>query len=482
MKVYPVITVPGGQFIIIDGFLVRLDKRRLGDLSSGEAISLFTVGGLYTLRNFYNPNSLLKMQHMKSNYFLTSHSMLFQLMNNKTYIIFVKKKDRYYCRKTEKGRATHIAFHIKIKRVKGGFRSKYVVFDTPLTSYSYDASGIYEQQHGDLKHIKQCSIKHDPPLKSSSVEEFKALDVLLISEEELQKMTTLPITKAKIEWIAMNEEEKRILKVEELMKSLLKLCFENSLWKLEKLKEALRSDESMMKKYEDLERIFAACACNISKNLQLITKQVFPDLIKRWLKESEYRKCREEKISERYLIMERFLVDLKNKAIIDPNGDDFIQNSKLSEREKTSKCDLLDWDVLRLSEQPFPVHSKELFEIVDCTIKEFFEDSRGVNHMKEGNEFLMKSEKYRCISLNLKNAGNRYIYEKLGSSIWNQTQIGIGTEMEDEGSPWRNPPMKSIDKECRYLFEKLYLFSSYHEQRKLYVKSFNRVKEMYEAE
>lgn len=485
MKEYPVITIPKGQFIIIDGFLVRLDQRKLSDVSSSEAINLFNLKGLCFLRKLYNPNSLLKMQQMRSNYFLTSHSMLFQLMQNKTYIVFVKKKYRYYCRKTEKSRATHIAFHIKLKRLNGGFCSKYVVFDTPLRSYSYDACEIYEQQHRDLKHIPQYSIKQDVSLRSSCVEEIKAPDVLFISEEELQKMNTLPITKDKIERIARNTGEKCILKVEELMKSLLKLCFENSLWKLGKLKEAVRSDEAMMTRYEDVEKIFVECGCKISKNLQLITKQVFPDLIKRSLEESDHRKCRRESISERYLIIEGFLVDLKNKAIIDPNGDEFIQNSVLSEREKTSKYNLLDWDILRLSEQPFPVQSKELFEIVDCNVKEFFEDSRGIKHMKEGNDLLMKSEKYRCISLKLKNIGNRYIYEKLGSKICNQTQRKIEPEIEDEEknlSKWYNPRMKSIDHEYLSFLEKLYLFSSYHEQRKLYVESFNRIKEMYEAE
>lgn len=469
MDEYPVITVARGQFVVIDGFLVKLgtQENEQNEMFVRDARNLLGFEGWSILRNSFYPNTLLKMRDMRSNYYLTHHRSFFQLMRSKTYVIFVKKQSRYFCRRVDRSRSTHLALSVKLG--PKGQRLKYVVFDKPLAKSDHHTHDLYEQQNHDLQEIRDVSIENKPLLNTMDKKESIIQNVLFATGKQLAQLRGCPITKAKLERLDRANDRPRIDTLLELKQSLLRICLESSFWQLKRLKE--RCDN------EELEPIFENCKNQINEILPLISEQNFPYLVQQWFEET----IEIHRISDRYVVTENFIVDLESGLLVDPQSSEWLTNLTSHEKEVLDNIELLDWNVLKLCKGTYPVYSRKLFDLAKSTEETLFEDSSGGIHNsrpegENGNE--CAQFKCRCIVVNFDDFGSRKLYEKVEKVEMTNLQRENQTLKRIEYPQFPIP--KDIgDKKYDYLLKNLDFFVSFNGLRTLYVKTFEQFKSMF---
>ncbi|SJM85592.1 uncharacterized protein ZBIST_2337 [Zygosaccharomyces bailii] len=466
MNEYPVITVPKGQFVVIDGFLVKLgtEEKDQNETFLRDARNLLTFEGWSILRNSFYPNTLLKMREMRSNYYLSHHRAFFQLMKSKTYVIFIRKQGRYCCRRVDRSRATHVALSVKLG--PKGQRLKYVVFDKPLSKSDHRTHDLYQQQNQDLHEIENTLIKNAPPFDTVDRENAILQNVLFVTEDQLGKLKGYPITEAKLELIERNNDRPRLDTLLELKKSLLRICLESSFWQLKRLRD--RCD------HDGMQDIFEDCKNQIQEVLPIVSEQNFPQLIQQWFDE----KISIQDISSRYVVIENFVVDLESKSLVDPQNEEWLANLSALEKEQLESTNPLDWNVLKLCKEAYPVYNRKLFDLAESTEKNLFRDSSGGVHIlePEGKSTDVWAQfTCRCIIVNFQDFGPRVLYENVEIT----DAAGRNTISRGESIPTFVVPKTIGDKRYDYLLKNLDFFVSFNGLKTLYVKTFEQFKSMF---
>lgn len=479
MKEYPVITVTGGQFTIVDGFLLQWGKQFPSDISSKHAKGLLTPGGWYVLRNTYNPISLTKMQLMESNFLLTSDIALFHVITGLVYVRFVFRSGKYFCRRVTKQSGTHRACLIRLERVMGG-KVKYIVYDKPVKSdFKYDTTALREQQLRDISKIEPMLELRSNSITDFSVDNLKGFempDIMFVSEDILLKIKSYPITRDKIQHIRDSEEKCKAEELGKLGRQLLAYTLGRSEWRLKKLKEYFDSKEEFQPMKEDFTNVWDKCKAQTESYLKDIGKYVYSKLIKEWYKETRGTESSINTISERYSIVGGFLVDVVGRKLVNQKSANFVLTATESERKAIEGYYLQDWNVIKLTKEVFPVQEKELFDIVGASKEDMWEDKNGVIYNKYSKG--RKKKKLRCISLHFNDFGWKHICESIVEEAEPEPVP------KDEGTLFHFQFKKDtpfcVQEEYILRVKDLREISTYASQRKYYVNYFARFKDMFE--
>lgn len=452
------ITVPKGQFIVIDGFLVKLgaDERESNEIFLRDARNLLTFEGWNILRNSYYPDALIKLKEIRSNFYLTDNPSFFNLMRNKISVIFIKNQGRFYCRRVDSNKSTHEALSIKVGDKSQ--RVKYIVCDKPTNRLDYSTDELYAQQNQDLEEIKSSLFKNAPPMVNVDNENVILDNVMFISEDKLRKLKRYPIRKTHLRRIERQESEKRLATLWELKEKLLNICFESCFWQLERLRSKCHR--------KDLQTKFEDCKDQIRTNLLDINDAYFPLLIQEWFATFPLL----AKINENYGIVDRLVIDLPARCIVDPETIEW----SLKEEEFLRTKNLMDWNALKLLRGPIPIHNTVLFDHVNWEVKKFLKDHHG--HITVAEDDNVNSTNTnpivcRCIAINLKGFGIKYLYESVDDK---------STFYRPQLPPQSFKPPKDVgDKKHNKLMRNLSFFVSYGCLRTLYIKTFEQFRTMH---
>ncbi|CCD24827.1 uncharacterized protein NDAI_0E00110 [Naumovozyma dairenensis CBS 421] len=236
---YPIITVPKGQFTIIDGFLINLNSKVVTDLSSDDSKTTLTPGGWYLLKNTYNPMSLTKLYFIDSNYMFTNKSVLLWILKPYIYVKFCERNSKYYCEPCTRHQATHKAISIPIVRLEETV-SKYMVLEEPLTGTQETHSGPFNQQLKDQQVCETLNTEqtttNNSDISMDQLKGFSLPDVKYIPEHYFIKIKP-PITRLKIKNLEKKEEQDKVKELEVLQRSLFDMSLEKNYWRLRKMKE-----------------------------------------------------------------------------------------------------------------------------------------------------------------------------------------------------------------------------------------------------
>lgn len=398
MKEYPVITVPKGQFVVIDGFLIKLgaDQKEPSELFLRDARNLLTFEGWNILRNSYYPNALIKLKKKRSNFCLTDNRLFFRVLRGKIPVIFLKTQGRFYCRRVDSTKSTHEAICIKVGDKTQ--RLKYIVYDKPTSALDYSTEELYAQQNQDLEEIKPIVLESAPPMGKIDKENTILDNIMFVSEEQLFRLGHYPIRRTDLRKIQRQKSEQKLAALLELKEKILKLCFQSTAWRLERLKSKCHR--------KDLYPKFEECKSQIRTNLLDISNVFFPLYVELWF--SSFLKL--ERINQRYGILERIVIDLPARCIINPKKVEWTPMEEQFLRNKNP----VDWNTLKLTKGAFPIHNSLLFQYVNSDLVDLFQDSKGHVWLTDNDQndvTDLKAFTARCAVIDLKEFGVKYLYE-----------------------------------------------------------------------
>ncbi|QLQ77771.1 hypothetical protein HG537_0A00180 [Torulaspora globosa] len=456
---YPAITMPEGHFAIIDGFLVSFGSPMDGQLAIGQTVSAETKEKVRRLVSLYKPDMLLKMERMRSNFYITGHSLLFELSKNKVFVNFVRTKGHHFCRKTDAKNATHVALKIKLERIRssrGRRPLRYVVYEVPLKKQSPVFAEIIKQQSRDLARIGSPKMKDNFGPNVTENDTVKS-EIKLLSEKELLEYVKSPVSPRILEQVPGSTQETRKQTSDRFRNILLKFCELQSMHKLEKMKKVLlefpnRSDE--------IRELYKDGAIQIVKNLTLASERVFPALLDRISDGG----TGSEKISDRFVIVDRLLIDLESRMVINPEGANFLKTATVEEKERLAKHRLMSWAALESAKEPIIIRTQPLVDVIDHTLQEFRAGAKNPSK-KISSARLPNTVTQRQIMLHFENLGTKcVIMESLGEQA-ESTLEGKFLELS------RLPPGTDGSISFIDLKERFKRFCSYEEQLALYVKT-----------
>ncbi|CCC68092.1 hypothetical protein NCAS_0A15340 [Naumovozyma castellii] len=480
MREYPILTIPSGQFTVIDGFLISLDNRTANDISSESAKELLTPGSWYILKNSYNPISLTVLQLMSSNYMFTNHPLLLFVLRPTVYVRFVRKNNKYHCVKTNKAHGTHKAFALDCERTDEP-KTKFIVFTHPLQNTVGSFSKIYTQQMNEkLRILQTFESIHDTKVSNLTLKNLKGFDLpdIMFIPEEIMLNIKLPITRAKIEQLKIKEESSKMKQIEKLEESLYNISLEKNIWRLNKMKEYLEGDKMMNGgRILGFEVVFNKCKIQLVKNLKLISKYVYPRLIKQWFKESQELTYLVVAISERYTVVDKYVVDTQERKLIDPEV--LRRSGTDEEKDQLSNYTLLDWNVLKLSKYPYGSDAEELFDILNAPSEDFYEDIKG--NISTNREMLdqkgkIKTVPHRSVSIYFEEFGWKHIYERMEPALVREPVIKENFLAELIES---NGETTVANDEYFSFLKDLVRLVGYEQQKSYYTKNFTEMKELY---
>ncbi|QLL32496.1 hypothetical protein HG536_0D00180 [Torulaspora globosa] len=455
MKRYAAISLSEGYFTIIDGFLVSLCSPRVDQLAIGQTLSHESKEKIRCLVSLYKPDMVLKMERMSSNFYITGHSLLFELAKDKVYVHFVRTKGKYYCRKTDPKSATHVALEIRVARRRGPRRPRYVVYEMPLEQ-SPAFAAVIQQQSRDLARIDSPKMKGAFGLSATGNDTAKA-DIKLLSEKELLECVRNPVSPRIIEQVPGMSQETRRQTSDRFRNILLKFCERQSMHKLEKMKKVLLEfpDRS-----HEISELYRDGARQIVKNLTLASERVFPAFLDRIVDGD----AGSEKISDRFVIVDRLLIDLRSRMVINPEGANFLNTATVEEKARLSKHRLMSWAAVESAKEPMVIRTQRLFDVIDHTLKEFRAGAK--NSSKETSaDGLPNPFVWRQIMLHFENLGSKCVIMESVRETAGSTPEGKFLE-SSKLPPGTDGSISFVD-----LTERFKRFCSYEEQLALYVET-----------
>lgn len=272
MPVYPVIYGPMGQLTVIDGFVVKLTTQKNDERNGSETQNPDTIQKIRALQSAFQCESLRRLQHVSSNFIVTNNSMLFKVVTEKEYIMFVNSKGRFYCRKIHHSKATHVAIAIQMARKRGQRTSKYVVYGKPLNIHSVETSLLLKQQEKDLENYRRESPGNlpTPEIKHEEVK-FK---IKVITEEELMKLSKIsPTTIAKDNSPRYTNHVRHSLA--HFKETLFQYCLQRSLIKLEKMIKVLLEFPNLAQHSAKITTLHKECQILTQHNVSLAHDRLF---------------------------------------------------------------------------------------------------------------------------------------------------------------------------------------------------------------
>lgn len=458
MREYPVITHPNGYYIVIGGFLVSLktrDPRRL----EVKAADNFAIEDRLHIQNICHLDSLQKMAHMKSNYFLTNHVLLFRLLRAKTFVSFVRQRGKYYCRRTDKNRATHVAFTIDLPREKKNTYSKYVVYERSLKELTSKVCGPQQQQYDDLRSFVYKN-RSCPEIAEAhtAVKHVSEGDFLEVADYLFARPISSPVEKS--------SKENHLLKLMRLKDAFLEVCHQRSLCKLSALRRVLL--EIPNANGDAIDKLYEQCKESVRSNLSLVNEKTFLTLFYEDLQRVRSYNATFERLSKDCMSVNELLMDLHSKIILDSKEDIFL--SKVTDQERVPNSELSSRKILRSSEGRSALEA----DVIDSANIELVERHKRKDIGIQGINTDYKSTltERQSVSIILRDMETNHSHGNVETFISKEELDCLQPGSKDlhtssleylglEGTPYR-------------IYAKRFrLFSGYEEQQKLYLDTYN---------
>lgn len=463
MHRYPTISVAESHFAIVDGFLVRLCSRDVHEVGDSQTVAAEVKQKVSHLVSLHKPDMLLKMDSIASNFYITDHSLLFEILKEKVYVNFVKTRGRYYCRKMNRNKATHVAVSVRVTRGKGTRSSKYVVYKKPLGQQLSTLPSIIEQQEEDLAHVDVQKIESF--FRGESPEgAAQELDVKLFSEEDIMHLLHSPAVLRPIEQVPEYLEERRRLATENFKKIVLDFCGRRSIYKLNELTQILHKLSTHFNDLTELKKLHTENEAMMLTNLSLASERIFPVLLE-YLSHSDTSQC--VKISDRFAAIDGLLIDIQSKTVLDPRGTTFSNTATAQEKRSVKKHSFISWSVICSETKTLKIRTQTIFDLVDQTPK----DSPSEVEMDQKEQKSSPSSKLltqHLITLDFERLGQKRVFVEVvdvnaekfleNRNFKAAESLKLAASRQDHLSPFD-------------LMESYKQFCSYEEQEKLYLET-----------
>ncbi|CCD24820.1 uncharacterized protein NDAI_0D05070 [Naumovozyma dairenensis CBS 421] len=433
---HQLINVADESFLEIDGFLVNLISRQLSSMHSKTLRAFLSLENWLSLKSVANANSLEKLQNMTSNYIFTERKSIFHVLEGHVYVNFRLVNDHFVCQKCDDEEATHIAHRVSFNHSNGS-KIKYVVYQEELPGKElFDYGPILKQTKEELS-ILDSILNGD--INSLELEFTESEEVVKPSCRFIFDYTLLKLQNLNIDF-EVNMESCHHSEYDTGKKKLINLCQEKLESKFELLKDSLLFESDPWFGTRSFTLLYRRHERKLRENIEKIVGIYFTSLLKQFsLPEREV--LIDEIPSKRYIIVDRFLIDIVGKRVVDPMDHELLKEMTYREREITFGKGLYDWNLLLFNEDPIPTFSTILFNLVEYSSSQILWDRYGDIHLQptminaNGSNVQIR----RTVAIDLKENGIRYIYEAKPNDF---DIVSKGLPITDETHIPKNPSIE----------------------------------------
>ncbi|AJS43753.1 Sir1p [Saccharomyces cerevisiae YJM1273] len=391
---YPLIEINvNHQYIIIEGFLLYLNERRLYRWNDNNLRSQVGLTKWAHLRKTYNPVSLDILYSLNSNFYFVKDDLLFQLLGKRVFVKFCKVMENGKCgkaplwyrvKRTTTAKATHIAYAISNSTAPDSFKSKnndyrFIVREKPIvenTISNLDYSDIKKQQFTEAEVVKRkisadISQIENVHTQFNSQKEKNNIRVNKVSSEVLDQISKFPVSRVTLLLISAGQDKNYIELVEELARRLEKICIEKTTQSLEEIRDTFQANPEMQARFD---KEYYQSIEEYKITLELIKEDLLITLIKQmenmWAAEKKFS-TEEEYVSPRFLVADGFLIDLAEEKPINPKDPRLLTLLKDHQRAMIDQMNLVKWNDFKKYQDPIPLKAKTLFKFCKQIKKKF---------------------------------------------------------------------------------------------------------------
>lgn len=391
---YPLIEINvSHQYIIIEGFLLYLNERRLYRWNDNNLRSQVGLTKWAHLRKTYNPVSLDILYNLNSNFYFVKDDLLFQLLGKRVFVKFCKVMENGKCgkaslwyrvKRTTTAKATHIAYAISNSTAPDSFKSKnndyrFIVREKPIvenTISNLDYSDIKKQQFTEAEVVKRkisadISQIENVHTQFNSQKEKNNIRVNKVSSEVLDQISKFPVSRVTLLLISAGQDKNYIELVEELARRLEKICIEKTTQSLEEIRDTFQANPEMQARFD---KEYYQSIEEYKITLELIKEDLLITLIKQmenmWAAEKKFS-TEEEYVSPRFLVADGFLIDLAEEKPINPKDPRLLTLLKDHQRAMIDQMNLVKWNDFKKYQDPIPLKAKTLFKFCKQIKKKF---------------------------------------------------------------------------------------------------------------
>lgn len=391
---YPLIEINvSHQYIIIEGFLLYLNERRLYRWNDNNLRSQVGLTKWAHLRKTYNPVSLDILYSLNSNFYFVKDDLLFQLLGKRVFVKFCKVMENGKCgraplwyrvKRTTTAKATHIAYAISNSTAPDSFKSKnndyrFIVREKPIvenTISNLDYSDIKKQQFTEAEVVKRkisadISQIENVHTQFNSQKEKNNIRVNKVSSEVLDQISKFPVSRVTLLLISAGQDKNYIELVEELARRLEKICIEKTTQSLEEIRDTFQANPEMQARFD---KEYYQSIEEYKITLELIKEDLLITLIKQmenmWAAEKKFS-TEEEYVSPRFLVADGFLIDLAEEKPINPKDPRLLTLLKDHQRAMIDQMNLVKWNDFKKYQDPIPLKAKTLFKFCKQIKKKF---------------------------------------------------------------------------------------------------------------
>lgn len=391
---YPLIEINvSHQYIIIEGFLLYLNERRLYRWNDNNLRNQVGLTKWAHLRKIYNPVSLDILDSLNSNFYFVKDDLLFQLLGKRVFVKFCKVMENGKCgkappwyrvKRTTTAKATHIAYAISNSTAPDSFKSKnndyrFIVREKPIvenTISNLDYSDIKKQQFTEAEVVKRkisadISQIENVHTQFNSQKEKNNIRVNKVSSEVLDQISKFPVSRVTLLLISAGQDKNYIELVEELARRLEKICIEKTTQSLEEIRDTFQANPEMQARFD---KEYYQSIEEYKITLELIKEDLLITLIKQmenmWAAEKKFS-TEEEYVSPRFLVADGFLIDLAEEKPINPKDPRLLTLLKDYQRAMIDQMNLVKWNDFKKYQDPIPLKAKTLFKFCKQIKKKF---------------------------------------------------------------------------------------------------------------
>lgn len=384
-KYYTAIAFNDRSYFDLEGFLIDLESHEVCSLFSPDFQTRISAPIWLGLRSVSSASMFERVRTSSLNYWLTDCKTIFYFMHQDVYVNFYEKEpNRYVCQICERENATNVALPVPVM-LDGTRVVKFIVLSQKI------------QDHGPtLQDLKRPWEKESFSMDANLHRHYALMERNFFDPDEHVEVPDIIYIQAREIWQLPFKAKQDILKpklyhfgvqkhVQDVHSMLLKRMLQQGQWKIENIKNLMKYDSELksllgpvLPEYEKLheERICAILKTGLGSFVERICNKV---------------KNKDGVVLPNIKIIERFLVDIKERVVVSPKNTKYNFEDKIM-----SKYNLLDWNILILKQQPIEIFSSKLFDSVQA------DNVQGVDTKLNGR---------RYITLAFGKFGTVYLYE-----------------------------------------------------------------------
>ncbi|CAI4044935.1 hypothetical protein SKDZ_11G1780 [Saccharomyces kudriavzevii ZP591] len=441
---YPLCSFKGEKFTEIGGFVIKLNKyirkppklieQTLFDpLSSNEKEGVLSINDWYALRKFFKGKSLIYLRLINSNFLIVKDITLFHLSFQQTLVKLKKKNDFYTCEKYGGQEAIdHASIHLAIPIICHNDHIKYIVWKQPIfPTQNFDAESVDSQLNLEVriadrllnneiitleKHFlrdRKFSMTHQ--MDDQGITDSIASTYTVLSEQIVRRkcgsLLNQIIIQCKIKDTATTLA-KRDSTFDQLSNLISNFCFTESMARLQWWQECIRNEFDI----PGFDNYHQSCN-DMQRNVDKAIEFFLPVLITQHQKTFQrHLVCGPDhpEISKRYLFVDKFIVDVSERRVVNPLSDDIFQITSFRNAKLNISNGILDWSSFIFDSMPYPVFSPTLFTLVETEELELTWDESSQAFVKVDRATNVDTHsivRRKGIQLDFPSYGKKYLYQ-----------------------------------------------------------------------